>query len=181
MPRAAKPISELLRGETRFGRLTVIGEARSRFRSGRNRRFVSCQCSCGSEVEVWYKSLISGQTNSCGCLSSEVHREAVSAAHEASTKHGHAVDGKQTPEFKAWVNMKYRCDNPSAQNYEYYGARGITVCDRWRDSFEVFLADMGPRPGAGYSLDRYPNNDGNYEPGNCRWATADEQAKNRRA
>jgi hypothetical protein len=77
--------------------------------------------------------------------------------------------------------MKYRCYNPAAQSYQYYGALGVTVCERWRSDFAAFLHDMGPRPGPGYSIDRFPNNSGNYEPGNCRWATAKEQARNRRA
>lgn len=84
----------------------------------------------------------------------------------------------QTPEYKAWASMKARCSNSKRHNYHRYGGRGICVCERWL-KFENFLADMGPRPSPSHSLDRYPNNDGNYEPGNCRWATRVEQAGNR--
>jgi hypothetical protein len=84
-----------------------------------------------------------------------------------------------TREYTSWEMMNARCNNPKATGYENYGGRGITVCERWR-RFENFLADMGPRP-AGTTLDRWPNNDGNYEPGNCRWATRAQQLGNRRA
>lgn len=83
-----------------------------------------------------------------------------------------------TPEYRAWDAMKQRCTNPKANGYDGYGGRGITVCDRWRYSFENFYADMGDRPSRDHSLDRI-DNEGNYEPGNCRWATHSEQMKNR--
>lgn len=95
----------------------------------------------------------------------------------SAPRHGNARAGAKTPEYYAWMNMRGRCNNPKADRYPRYGGRGITVCDRWQTSFENFLADMGPRP-PGTTLDR-KNNDGNYEPGNCRWATRTEQESNK--
>ncbi len=83
------------------------------------------------------------------------------------------------PEWHSWRSMIQRCTNPNNKNFKHYGGRGITICDRWRFSFAAFWEDMGMRPG-GTQLDRYPNNDGNYEPGNCRWATGSENSNNRR-
>lgn len=96
----------------------------------------------------------------------------------ASVVHGDGRKGARTPTYITWASMICRCTNPNARAFKWYGARGITVCDRWR-SYANFLADMGPRPAPGLSLDRV-NNDGNYEPGNCRWATWKEQAANKR-
>jgi hypothetical protein len=87
---------------------------------------------------------------------------------------------EDTAEYRAWANAIYRCENRNAQQWPIYGAVGVKVCDRWRNSFEAFLDDMGPRPSSAHSLDRFPNPDGDYEPGNCRWATPAEQANNRR-
>jgi len=98
----------------------------------------------------------------------------------ANRRHGHSPrNGKLSLTYHSWQAMKLRCYYPSQPGFKNYGARGIAVCDRWRNSFENFLADMGERP-EGKTLDRYPNNDGNYEPGNCRWATLSEQQRNRR-
>lgn len=93
-----------------------------------------------------------------------------------SFKHG-AIG---TPEYDIWRSMNQRCANPNVRNYDNYGGRGIRVCDRWRHDFTAFLADVGYRPSKHHSLDRYPDKNGNYEPGNVRWALPDEQAKNRR-
>lgn len=98
-----------------------------------------------------------------------------------NTTHGHTPTGNHSPTYVSWRSMLMRCYQPSMGAYPYYGAKGITVCDRWRHSFENFLADVGLRPSRDYSLDRYPNRDGNYEPGNVRWATLFEQADNRRS
>lgn len=145
----------------RIGRWTII---RSLGKVRGNERF-ECVCDCGKNGAPYRVSLAAGKSLSCGCL----QRERV-------TKHGLW----RSSEFKIWQGMRQRCENESDKSYQHYGGRGIKVCDRWL-VFENFLADMGKRPGAGYSLDRYPNRDGNYEPSNCRWATAGQQSRNRDA
>lgn len=92
--------------------------------------------------------------------------------------HGHTRGRKTTPEFNTWIAMRQRCGDPKHAKWPLYGGRGIKVCQRWQDSFAAFLEDMGARP-KGCTLDRYPDRNGNYEPGNCRWATAKQQAENR--
>lgn len=142
----------------RFGRLLVV-ERDGSTPGG----FVAwaCRCDCGARTVVRSTYLASGHTTSCGCAAPE--------------KHGQWG----TPEYTAWSGARGRCMNEKDSSYRHYGGRGITMCAQWTSSFPAFLADMGPRPSPGHSLDRM-NNDGNYEPGNCRWATGSEQHANRR-
>lgn len=127
-----------------------------------------CRCDCGETREVFGSNLIRGLSQSCGCLT----RERVK---EANTTHGR----RHTPEYETWAKIIARCENPKASVFAYYGGRGISVCERWRHSFENFFADMGLKPTPKHSIDRIDTN-GNYEPSNCRWATHTEQMRNTR-
>lgn len=146
-----------------FGRWTVLGFAEMRRQGAR----WLCRCTCGVERAVWAFDLVGGTSQSCGCLRVE-----------ACTSHGRARRSQPDRTYESWAAMNERCYRSAAANYPRYGGRGIRVCDRWRHSFENFLADMGTRP-PGKTLDRI-SSDGHYEPANCRWATPAEQARNRR-
>lgn len=156
-----------LTGRT-FGRLTVVGRASN---DGRGKARWMCRCTCSELVIVKGDNLRNGHTQSCGCLSVETTKL-------RSTSHGHASHtAGASPTYRTWSAMIRRCTNQNAVQWPYYGGRGITVCERWR-TFENFLTDMGERP-AGKTIDRI-NVDGDYEPENCRWATAIEQNRNQR-
>lgn len=147
----------------RFGRLLVLSYAGL---DKNNSATWLCLCGCGTEKTITSQPLRTGLTRSCGCLKRELDKT-----------HGMSIcsDGKVPPEYDAYMHAKYRCTNPKAQRYKNYGGRGIKFLFT---SFEQFFAELGPRP-RGKTLDR-PDNEGNYEPGNVRWATPKQQANNRR-
>lgn len=141
----------------RFGRLVAVSSLRS---SPHGNRIWRCQCDCGRTSEVLVSNLLSGHTTTCGC---------------AYARHGHVSAGKKSRTYRSWQAMIERCTRGTCPEYKRYGAKGITICERWR-VFVNFLSDMGERP-VGTSLDRIDNDRG-YEPGNCRWATRSAQDRN---
>jgi hypothetical protein len=157
-----------LTGRT-FVRLTVLRRS-ERVSGARRKPMWSCRCQCGTVLDVIGDNLRSGCSKSCGCLDRQ-------KALQRFTKHGAARVDLKTVEYQTWKRMKQRCLNPNNPKYHRYGGRGIQVCQEWVNDFPRFLADMGQRP-KGCSIDRI-NNDGNYEPSNCRWATIDQQAANK--
>jgi hypothetical protein len=156
----------------RFGRLVVLSEAEKYVSpGGKELRRVFVRCECGNEFTATLNSIKRGLSASCGCYRTEL---AIGSA-----KHGHARKGRPSKEYKTWAGMIERCENPNATKYPIYGGRGISVCAEWRKSFETFLSDMGKKLSPDLSIDRI-DVDGNYEPGNCRWATRSEQMRNQR-
>lgn len=153
----------------RFGRLLV----QSRHPENAANRSIQwvCICDCGNTKITPADYLRTGRVQSCGCLQSENGKKTGSLS-------THGMHG--TSEYMAWVSMRQRCNNPAHRHYSDYGGRGIKVCPEWDESFEAFHQDMGDKPNAGLSLERKENDKG-YVPGNCVWATATEQASNRRS
>ncbi|MBM7049710.1 hypothetical protein [Rhizobium lusitanum] len=150
---------------SRFGKLTVTTRADN---SAHGKAMWNVICDCGTEKAVIGSSMTGGRTTSCGCAASE--------RGEQRLTHGMS----KSKEYQTWASMIGRCYIESATGYKNYGGRGIKVCDEWRNSFEAFFAHIGVRPSAQHSIDRYPDVDGNYEPGNVRWAISTDQARNKR-
>lgn len=160
-----------LTGQT-FGRLTVLKRVPCQAKSV----VWECLCSCGNKKNVRSGNMVSGKTVSCGCRGREAAAEnGKMNVGKKKDRHGHAR--RETSTYRIWQGMKQRCFNKKSGEYVNYGGRGIVVCDRWL-SFENFLSDMGERPD-GHHIDR-TNNNGNYEPGNCRWVTPKTNQRNTR-
>lgn len=153
----------------RYGRLTAVAFAERGKHYSAKWHF---RCDCGRDTVVDASSARKGNTKSCGCFKIET------SAKNGKCKITHGLS--HTKEYDVWQKMRDRCYNPASKDYANYGGRGITVCERW-NTFEHFYADMNcPRPSSRHSLDRYPDKNGNYEPGNVRWATPKQQARNQR-
>jgi len=158
---------------SRFGKLTVVGVGSNvKNKNGEMASTSICMCDCGREKEIRNWSLKSHATKSCGCLQK-------ARATETHRTHGETVGYEMSPEYEAWASIIQRVRTTGGKTAKHYGARGICMCDRWRNSFTTFLSDMGRRPTANHSIDRVDVN-GDYEPSNCRWATRAEQSVNKR-
>lgn len=150
----------------KYGKLTAV----KRFDGGGRHTYWQFVCDCGTDKAIKLDHVRSGRVVSCGC-----HRASVTSAR--SITHGHSIGRKESRELSSYNSAKSRCQNPNDEKYPNYGARGIRMCDAWANDASLFIAYMGPRP-IGHTLDRI-DTDGHYEPGNCRWATSHQQARNR--
>ncbi len=157
-----------LKAGQKFSRLTAVAFVR---RNKEHRPVWKWLCDCGKEHEAVARDVTSGDSKSCGCY----NRDMTVARNKATATHGMT----NSPEFTSWRGMIDRCRNQNCKDFSRYGERGILVCERW-NAFENFYEYMGRKPSSRHSIDRFPNNDGNYEPDNCRWATPTEQSRNRR-
>lgn len=152
----------------KYNYLTIVSTFQGKIHPTSQKRMLSkCICDCGQEMIATYYDVKAGKTQSCGCKKWDTIKK-------ANTIHGLC----ESKEFHAWNALKGRCYNKNNNRYKNYGARGITVCDRWLESFQNFITDMGEAPSKRHSIERKDNNK-NYEPGNCRWATVVEQSNNR--
>ena len=154
----------------RFGRVVAIEYAGTKFG---NRATWRCRCDCGTEFIAEASNLRQGLTRSCGCTRTEKLKLS-----KMNLKHGHCVEGIRSATYQSWASMKRRCTERDAYHWPKYGGRGIAVCKEWANDFAKFVEDMGERPPR-MTLDRI-DNDGNYEPSNCRWADAKTQRSNQR-
>ena len=159
----------IIRHGDAFGRLTVLSPGPDLIKkNGQHATQWWCLCVCGARTLAIGCQLGSGQKRSCGCLKA------------VRLTHGESHDGPyRSSEYKSWQAMIFRCVNPNSKDYPRWGGAGITVCERWLRSYENFLADMGRKPSPSHTIDRWPDQKGNYDPGNCRWATMLEQQRNR--
>jgi len=167
MPRAI-PIEEEI--GKRYGRLTVVEFSHYKELKKGTLKIYKCMCDCGKQCCISRTSLRVGNTKSCGCLQQDM-------ASSSSTKHGLA---RKCPEYTSWMQMKARCLNAKHKSWPWYGGRGITIANEWIDDFKLFFSYVGPKPSPKHSIDRI-NNNGNYEPGNVRWATSSAQNSNKRS
>lgn len=153
----------------KYGMLTVVDTDAGwkYFPNSKRQRLWKFRCDCGKVKTILPGNVRAGKTVSCGCY---------------KAKHGFCAREKRSPEYDCWRGMNRRCSNPNDPSFACYGGRSIKICKRWKgkDGFVNFLKDLGQRPSKKHSVERI-NNDGNYEPSNCRWATAKEQSRNRRA
>lgn len=154
----------------KFGKLTAVHMTSERRRGC---AVWECLCDCGATIYLPARVLVSGNTKSCGCLK-------VQSLLERATIHRQAGRGRKSAEYIAWCNMRNRCSRKDRPDYHLYGGRGVSVHPEWMTSFDSFFAHVGKRPSHKHSLDRYPDPNGNYEPGNCRWATPKQQRNNQR-